>query len=51
MDDEDRLRFLVLLTHVVRREAWECHAFCLMPNHYTSSSGRHSSVSHAASTG
>jgi putative transposase len=33
-DDRDRERFLSLLTEVVSRSGWRCHAFCLMPNHY-----------------
>src|SRR5262249_24281953 len=33
-DDRDRERFLRLLTDVIRRSGWRCHAFCLMPNHY-----------------
>ena len=33
-DDDDRRYFLVLLAREVRREAWDCHVFCLMPNHY-----------------
>jgi REP element-mobilizing transposase RayT len=33
-DDEDRRLFLVLLARAVRLERWECHVFCLMPNHY-----------------
>ena len=33
-DDDDRRYFLVLLAREVRREGWDCHAFCLMPNHY-----------------
>ena len=33
-DDDDRRNFLVLLAREVRREGWDCHAFCLMPNHY-----------------
>lgn len=33
-DDEDRLLYLMLLARAARREAWQCHAFCLMPNHY-----------------
>ena len=33
-DEEDRRYFLVLLAREVRREGWDCHAFCLMPNHY-----------------
>jgi putative transposase len=33
-DDDDRRYFLVLLAREVRREGWDCHVFCLMPNHY-----------------
>jgi putative transposase len=33
-DDDDRRLFLVLLARAVRLEAWACHVFCLMPNHY-----------------
>ena len=33
-DDDDRRLFLVLLAREVRRESWDCHVFCLMPNHY-----------------
>ena len=33
-DDEDRRYFLVLLAREVRHQGWDCHAFCLMPNHY-----------------
>lgn len=33
-DDEDRERFLAILSHVVDRYAWLCHAYCLMDNHY-----------------
>ena len=33
-DDDDRRYFLVLLAREVRREGWDCRAFCLMPNHY-----------------
>jgi putative transposase len=33
-DDEDRRLFLVLLARATRRTNWECHAFCLMPNHH-----------------
>ena len=33
-DDEDRRLFLVLLAGVTRRTDWDCHAFCLMPNHH-----------------
>ena len=32
-DREDRLEFLALLADVVDREAWSCHAFCLMDTH------------------
>jgi REP element-mobilizing transposase RayT len=34
LDDEDSLIFLTLLAREVRREGWNVHAFCLMPNHY-----------------
>ena len=33
-DDDDRRLFLSLLAQVVRRTGWNCHAFCLMPNHH-----------------
>lgn len=33
-DDRDREQFLRLLADVVQRNGWQCHAFCLMPNHY-----------------
>jgi len=33
-DDRDRLRFLELLDNTVSRQAWSCHAYCLMPNHF-----------------
>jgi REP element-mobilizing transposase RayT len=33
-DDGDRRLFLVLLAREVARETWDCHVFCLMPNHY-----------------
>jgi REP element-mobilizing transposase RayT len=33
-DDADRERFLALLTQVVQRDHWLCHASCLMDNHY-----------------
>ena len=33
-DDTDRERFLALLTQVVQRYHWLCHAYCLMENHY-----------------
>ncbi|MBI5118761.1 transposase [Candidatus Poribacteria bacterium] len=34
MDDEDRQDFLSILSKVIRRFAWICHAYCLMDNHY-----------------
>ena len=33
-DDDDRRLFLALLARATRRTNWECHAFCLMPNHH-----------------
>jgi putative transposase len=33
-DDEDRRLYLVLLAQAVLTEGWDCHVFCLMPNHY-----------------
>jgi REP element-mobilizing transposase RayT len=33
-DDADRRRFLTLLAEVVEQYRLECHAFCLMSNHY-----------------
>ena len=33
-DDQDRLQFLAVLEHVVKRYNWLCHAYCLMSNHY-----------------
>jgi putative transposase len=33
-DDDDRRLFLVLLARVTSRTDWDCHAFCLMPNHH-----------------
>jgi putative transposase len=33
-DDDDRRLFLALLARVVHRTDWDCHAFCLMPNHH-----------------
>jgi putative transposase len=33
-DDQDARLFLGLLALEVRRERWDCYAFCLMPNHY-----------------
>lgn len=34
IDDEDRGRFLDVLSMVVERFHWLCHAYCLMENHY-----------------
>ena len=34
LDDDDRMRFLDVLTDVVDRFGWVCHAYCLMTNHY-----------------
>jgi len=34
LDDDDRSRFLVILSDVVKRHGWICHAYCLMTNHY-----------------
>ena len=33
-NDEDRQQFLSILSHVVGRYGWLCHAYCLMDNHY-----------------
>jgi REP-associated tyrosine transposase len=33
-NDEDREQFLSILSHVVGRYDWLCHAYCLMDNHY-----------------
>jgi len=33
-DDEDRRRFLDILSRVVERYGWLCHSYCLMDNHY-----------------
>ena len=33
-DDQDRLRFLQLLEHLVSGLDWRCHTYCLMTNHY-----------------
>jgi REP-associated tyrosine transposase len=33
LDEIDRERFLDLLTTVIARRAWICHAYCLMDNH------------------
>jgi putative transposase len=32
--DDDRRAFLDSLAQVVWEQAWRCHAYCLMPNHY-----------------
>lgn len=34
LSDNDRKMFLEVLTHVVDRFGWLCHAYCLMDNHY-----------------
>ncbi len=34
LDDDDRRRFLGLLGGVVGDGAWQCHAYCLMGNHF-----------------
>ncbi len=34
IDDKDRVGFLDILSMVVERFGWVCHAFCLMENHY-----------------
>jgi putative transposase len=34
IDDQDRGRFLDVLSMVVVRSEWLCHAYCLMENHY-----------------
>ena len=34
LDEEDRNNFLKILTSVVQRFNWLCHAYCLMENHY-----------------
>jgi len=33
-DDADRMTFLDILSEVVTRFNWVCHAYCLMDNHY-----------------
>ncbi|THJ12980.1 MAG: addiction module toxin RelE [Nitrospira sp. CG24C] len=33
-DDRDRAAFLTVLSHVIDRYGWLCHAYCLMDNHY-----------------
>lgn len=34
LDDADRLQFLEVLSEVIARFGWVCHAYCLMNNHY-----------------
>ncbi len=34
VSDEDRLKFLALLSNTCNRSDWYCHAYCLMSNHY-----------------
>lgn len=34
LDDADRRRFLALFEEVVARFKWDCHAYCLMEDHY-----------------
>jgi len=34
IDDSDRTLFLSILSQVVKRFNWLCHAYCLMNNHY-----------------
>ena len=34
LDDEGRTLFLTCLAEVVTRFHWQCHAYCLMDNHY-----------------
>ena len=34
LDDEDRLRFIDLLSREVKQQGWLLFAFCLMDNHY-----------------
>jgi REP element-mobilizing transposase RayT len=34
LDDEDRRLFLDVLSEVIGRFGWVCHAYCLMGNHY-----------------
>jgi putative transposase len=33
-DDRDRRMLLGVLAHVIERMHWQCHAYCLMGNHY-----------------
>jgi REP element-mobilizing transposase RayT len=34
LGDPDRFDFLSILGEVVEQTRWQCHAYCLMPNHY-----------------
>lgn len=34
LDDQDREAFLDCFSHACKRHHWQCHAFCLMGNHY-----------------
>ena len=34
LTDEDRQRFLALVHRACDRYQWQCHAYCLMSNHY-----------------
>lgn len=34
LDDNDRTKFLEILSDVVERHNWVCYAYCLMTNHY-----------------
>jgi REP element-mobilizing transposase RayT len=34
LGDSDRTRFLEIVSDVVKRYSWICHAYCLMSNHY-----------------
>jgi putative transposase len=34
LDDHDRHTFLEMVGTVVVRQRWQCHAYCLMTNHY-----------------
>ena len=34
LSDEDRVKFLSLLSNTCNRHHWHCHAYCLMSNHY-----------------
>jgi len=33
-NDQDRKAFLNLLSEIVKKCNWHCHAYCLMDNHY-----------------